>query len=147
MKRWSVFIALVFTTCSVIGQNSQLPQNAVLNVSEKNFGNIRQGKPVTEVFYLINKGKESIKIQNVFAECGCTTPKWSESPIAPGDSLSIEIGYNAAAEGPFRRKIEIIVEHQPQPIPVFLSGNVYPAQATSAPLNSSLVKDSLFNNL
>src|SRR4051794_11678419 len=46
----------------------------VLKETEFNFGKIPQGKPVTHIFFVDNKSKDSLKIVNVQASCGCTTP-------------------------------------------------------------------------
>lgn len=140
MKIPVLILAMLFPVFMAFAQSEIAAEDVAISKSEKNFGTIRQGKPVTEIFFLINKGKEIIKIGNIYAECGCTTPVWSQEPIAPGDSLAIEIGYNAAVPGPFRKKVEIVVENLSQPIPVYISGNVYEAQATSAPVNASIVK-------
>ena len=136
-----LFLLVCFTGFNqLMAQEHSVSKEVSLNMPEKDFGQIRQGKPVTETFYVINKGTETVKIANVFAECGCTTPRWTADPIQPGDSLAVEIGYNAAAEGAFFRKVEIIMEDNPNPLPIILKGVVYPAQATSAPVNSSIVK-------
>lgn len=39
---------------------------------------------MTYEFKFTNTGKEPLIISNVQASCGCTTPKWSNEPIAPG---------------------------------------------------------------
>ena len=50
----------------------------VLKETEHDFGKIPQGKPVTYVFDVANKGKSDLKISNVQASCGCTTPSWEK---------------------------------------------------------------------
>src|SRR5687768_14759558 len=74
---------------------------------EHNFGKIQQGKPVYHVFEIVNKGTKPLKLDNVHASCGCTTPEWSRDEIAPGATSSIKVGYNAAAEGPFEKTITV----------------------------------------
>jgi hypothetical protein len=46
--------------------------------SSYDFGKIPQGKPVTHVFEFTNTSKDSIKLDEVRASCGCTTPEWSK---------------------------------------------------------------------
>ena len=110
-----------------------------LSFKEKSFdfGKIQQNRPVTHNFEVINKGKESIKIENVQASCGCTTPEWTKEPIAPGGSAFIKVGYNAAAEGPFTKTISVHYNTSQSAV-LTISGTVYKAPATSAPENSSL---------
>ena len=72
------------------------------------FGKIPQGKPVTHVFEVVNNSKDSLKIANVQASCGCTTPDWERDKVqAPGQSTKITVGYNAASEGSFTKFITV----------------------------------------
>src|SRR6476619_7495790 len=60
-----------------------------LKETEYDFGKIPQGKPVTHIFMLTNTGGTPLKLDNVQASCGCTTPEWSKDEIAPGASSKI----------------------------------------------------------
>jgi len=64
-----------------------------------NFGKIPQGRPANTTFEIINSGVTPLKLDNVQASCGCTTPVWSRDPIEPGATAKIVVGYNAYAEG------------------------------------------------
>ena len=65
---------------------------------------IPQGKPVTHIFDVVNSGKDSLKIINVQASCGCTTPDWDRNKVqAPNEKTAITVGYNAASEGVFTK--------------------------------------------
>src|SRR4051812_27390752 len=55
------------------------------------FGKIPQARPVTHVFQFTNNGKEALKLENVQASCGCTTPEWSKDPVEPGANASIKV--------------------------------------------------------
>ncbi len=101
------------------------------------FGRIRQGKPVTHDFVVVNRGKTPMIIENVEATCGCTTPEWSQEPIKPGGSSAIKVGFNASAEGEFKKTITIHYNNGKVKM-LTISGEVYPAPTTSAPLNPSL---------
>ena len=101
------------------------------------FGKIPQGRPVTHVFEFTNNGKEPLKLESVQASCGCTTPEWSKDPVEPGASANIKVGYNAAAEGPFTKTVTIAYNGN-QVKTITISGTVYKAPATSAPVNASI---------
>ena len=58
-------------------------------------------------FEIVNTGTTPLKLDDVHASCGCTTPEWSTEPIAPGATAKIKVGYNAAAEGYFEKYITI----------------------------------------
>ena len=113
-------------------------ETLVLKESEFNFGKIPQGKPVTHVFEITNIGKDSLRIVNVQASCGCTTPEWEkDKPIAPGSSAKITVGYNAAAEGPFTKPVTITYNGT-EVKQLFIKGEVWKTPAASAPENKNL---------
>lgn len=113
------------------------PEPLSLKETTFDFGRIPQGRPVTHVFEVTNKGKTPLIIENVEASCGCTTPEWSEKPIAPGETSKIKVGFNASSEGKFQKSITIYYNDN-KVKGLTISGEVYPMPATSAPANASL---------
>ncbi len=75
--------------------------SAVLKISEKifDFGTVKQGQPTTHEYKVTNTGNKPLVISDVVRGCGCTTPRWTQDPILPGQSGSIwatfksDIGY------------------------------------------------------
>ncbi len=144
-------ITLFLAGCSVIAVNAQTAapvvevkvanepvETLVLKETEFNFGKIPQGKPVTHIFEITNTGKDSLRIVNVQASCGCTTPEWEkDKPIAPGKSAKIAVGYNAAAEGPFTKPVTITYNGS-EIKQLFIKGEVWKTPTASAPENKSL---------
>jgi len=109
-----------------------------LKETEFDFGKIPQGKPVTHVFEVINKGNEVLKISSVNASCGCTTPEWEkDKSIAPGEQTKITVGYNAAAEGPFTKFITVSYNNS-QNKQITIKGEVWKTPGSSAPENKGL---------
>jgi len=101
------------------------------------FGKIPQGKPVYHSFVVINKSASPIKIDNVQASCGCTTPEWSKEPIAAGNNSTIKVGYNAAAEGPFEKFITVQYNGN-QSKQIIIKGTVWKTPVGAAPSNASV---------
>ena len=100
-----------------------------------NFGKIPQGKPVHHNFIVKNTGTTALKLNNVQASCGCTTPEWDhENPIPAGGASTIKIGYNAQAEGPFTKAITITYGEAGSKI-ITIKGEVWKTPASSAPEN------------
>ncbi|MFI5154603.1 MAG: DUF1573 domain-containing protein, partial [Chitinophagales bacterium] len=58
------------------------PETLTLKETGHNFGKIPQGRPATYIFEIMNNGQEPLRLDNVQASCGCTTPEWSKEPIA-----------------------------------------------------------------
>ncbi len=125
---------------SAIKTQSVIPAADILTLKETefDFGKIPQGKPVTHVFDVVNSGKDSLKIINIQASCGCTTPDWERDKIqAPNEKTKITVGYNAASEGTFT-KIITITYNGTQTKQITIKGEVWKTPATSAPENKEL---------
>lgn len=140
------FFSISFIAGAQVVTTSQTPPKAVEAVEESlglkelsyDFGKIPQGKPVTHIFAVENIGKDSLKIANVQASCGCTTPEWERDKVqAPGEKTKITVGYNAAAEGPFTKTITITYNGT-QSKQITIKGEVWKTPATSAPENKDL---------
>lgn len=108
-----------------------------LKETSHDFGKIPQGRPTNYTFEIVNIGKEPLKLDNVQAACGCTTPQWSKDPIAPGQSSKILVGYNAYTEGYFEKTITIQY-NQTQSKVLTIKGTVYKAPPAPAPENASV---------
>ena len=154
MKRLLTFVLVAITAAGATAQQTATsttvtsvatpitvtPNEDLLVLKEKefNFGKIPQGKPVVHIFDVFNKASDSLKIVNVQASCGCTTPEWDKDKVvAPGGSTKITVGYNAAADGPFTKMVTIIYNGTQTRV-ITISGEVWKTPATSAPENSKL---------
>lgn len=71
------------------------------------FGKIKQGVPVTHEFKFTNTSKVPLIIANVQGSCGCTTPDWTRTPVAPRQTGFVKATFNAAASGPFNKTVTI----------------------------------------
>lgn len=142
MKKILTLFFFAFIVNAASAQTSApvaVPVAETLHLKENkyDFGKIQQNRPVIHQFEIVNKGKEPLKLDNVQASCGCTTPEWSRDPIAPGATATIKVGYNAAAEGPFSKNITIQYNGS-QTATIVISGAVYKSPETSAPVNASI---------
>jgi hypothetical protein len=157
MKKTFAFLTISMVALSVTAQNTLVASNVktsnteiskpvvitadeilFLKETEFNFGKIPQGKPVTHNFEVVNSGKDSLRIVNVQASCGCTTPEWDRDKIqAPGEKTTIKVGYNAASEGPFNKTITISYNGT-QTKQMIIKGEVWKTPVNSAPENSAL---------
>ena len=113
-------------------------ETLLLKEAEHDFGKIPQGKPVTTIFSVTNTGKTPLKIENVQASCGCTTPEWEkDKAIEPGATSKITVGYNAAAEGPFTKTITITYNGTQTKL-LAIKGEVWKTPSASAPANGAV---------
>jgi hypothetical protein len=140
-----VLLSFFLLTFVIIGK-AQTTVNAVpdakadiLQLKEitHDFGKIPQGRPVTYVFEIVNTGVEPLRLENVQASCGCTTPEWTKDAIAPGATSQIKVGYNAHAEGKFVKNVTVFYGDKKNKV-ITISGEVYKTATASAPENSSI---------
>ena len=92
MKKIILFAFCLVAAFAINAQTEGAPLE-VLTVKETefNFGKIPQGKPVYHVFEIINNSDKPLKLDNVSASCGCTTPEWSREEIAPRATSVIKV--------------------------------------------------------
>jgi hypothetical protein len=131
-------LLLAFTLIALQALRAQTAAETIeLKESEFDFGQIPQGKPVYHVFQVKNLTAAPLKLDNVVASCGCTTPEWNRDPITAGGSDQIRVGYNAAAEGHFEKFITVTYNGG-QTKMIKIKGTVWKAPVGSAPANASL---------
>lgn len=100
---------------SVVALNAQEVQKqtkgAAISALEEqfDFGTIKEADgPVTHAFTIKNVGNAPLVITRASASCGCTKPKFSTEPIAPGKSTKIEVTYNPAGRpGQFVKTVAV----------------------------------------
>lgn len=140
MKKLASFLLFTALWGGVQAQSQaevKAPEAVEFKETVYDFGKIPQGKPVYHSFELINKSTSPVKLDQVHASCGCTTPEWSKEPIAAGSSSLIKVGYNAAAEGAFEKFITVQYNGN-QTKQIIIKGTVWKAPAGAAPSNASV---------
>jgi len=138
MRKFSTLVVLLIAFFMAGAQNQAVPEDFLqIKDMEHDFGKIPQGKPVYYIFEIVNTGKKELKLDNVQASCGCTTPEWSKDPIPPGATAKIKVGYNAAAENNFEKYITITY-NTTQSKQLKIKGMVWKAPDGSAPANASI---------
>lgn len=63
------------------------------------FGNIQEGEMVQHTYTFTNTGKAPVSISNVTAQCGCTTPEYTQDIVAPGKNGKVTATFNSAGRG------------------------------------------------
>jgi hypothetical protein len=142
MKKFCFILLLICASSVIYAQTDNkstapAPEVFTLNAEHHDFGKIVQGKPVTYDFILTNISKEPLKLNDVHASCGCTTPQWSKEAVAPGTTTKINVGFNAMAYGPFEKTVTITYNDGQTKI-VTIKGEVRKTADNSVPGNSVL---------
>ncbi len=89
------------------------------------FGQIAKNSSVTHTFIVRNVGENPLLIDNVKASCGCTVPKWPDTPIAPGEEGAIEVTFNSAGKrGVQNKSITITANTDPIYTRLYIKANI-----------------------
>jgi hypothetical protein len=90
---------------------------------------------VSYTFEFTNVGKQPVIIKNVSSNCGCTSPKWSKQPIAPGKKGFIKAFYDPKNRpGAFHKTVTITANTDPVQTKLRIKGKVTPREKTIADL-------------
>ena len=75
---------------------------------QHDFGQVVEGTMATYEFKFKNTGDQPVLIGNVQASCGCTTPDWTKTPVAPGKSGIVKAMYSSAGRpGMFTKTVTV----------------------------------------
>jgi len=102
--------------------------------TDYNFGTFNEdtGKATCE-FKVVNTGNEPLVITGVRVQCGCTSPRYSADPVAPGDTASVTVNYDPTGRpGRFSKKIYVDTNTDPRRATLVISGTVIAARKTVA---------------
>lgn len=107
MKKILSFSLVVLCFVAFAAMKADVQSEFKFEEETHDFGKIPQGTPVTYNFKFTNIGDQPLIISNIETSCGCTAPKYSNTPVKKGDPGTITITFNAAASGPFNKVITV----------------------------------------
>ena len=118
------FLFLFLTSCSFAFCQVSKPLQFREEIFD--FGSIKeQGGPVMHEFSFINNSSRSIKIINVQASCGCTTPDWSKDAVEPGKTGFIQASFNPSGRpGYFNKSLTVTTDFDSNPVTLQIKGQV-----------------------
>jgi hypothetical protein len=127
MKKSFLFLLVIF--CSVLAWGQPVMK---LSTSEHDFGKFKEesGRQKFD-FVVLNTGNQPLVIQNIVASCGCTTPEWTKTPIAPKGSGNITAIYDPANRpGAFNKTLSVYTNSKPEVVVLVIKGEVLPREKT-----------------
>ena len=105
------FLQIISVFALVIAFNTAEAQKPkiVFEESKHDFGTFKESDgPQTTTFKFTNKGAVPLVLNSVRASCGCTTPKWTREPVAPGGTGEIQVSYNPKNRpGSFNKSVTV----------------------------------------
>jgi hypothetical protein len=139
----------IFLLVFAVAVKSQIAQTSMqVTDTQHDFGTFKEeaGRQKFD-FFVTNTGKEPLVIQNVVASCGCTTPEWTKSPIAPGAKGKVTAIYDPAGRpGPFNKTLNVYTNSKPEVVVLIIKGEVTPHEKTVEELFTFPVGDIRFES-
>ncbi len=131
MKKFALiclFASLVFGVSAQEVETKEVPANGAkirFEKMEHQYGTIQKGGDGNCEFVFWNDGNEPLILQNVKASCGCTTPSYTQKPVMPGESGTINVKYNTNNVGGFSKTVTVTSNAVDNPRVVLrIKGNV-----------------------
>ncbi len=118
-------LSLVFFAFA-INANAQQARQLKFREETFDFGTIvEEMGPVTHEFIFTNNSSRPVKILQVQASCGCTTPGWSKEVVEPGKKGFIQASYNPKGRpGFFTKSLTVITDFDANPVILQIKGQV-----------------------
>lgn len=103
------------------------------------FGSVQEGPDATCQFTFKNNGKEPIIIQKAQPSCGCTVPSFSNEPVPPGATGTIDVAFHTKGKANAFTKTITVISNAGTKV-LTIKGNVEKAPTGSVPENVSMLK-------
>jgi len=137
MRKFLMLASFAFFGFNAANAQSEIQQEVNPNAPEINFeqnvidyGTLEQGADGNRVFTFTNTGKEPLILTNVRASCGCTTPKWTRNPVAPGEKGEIMVHYDTNRMGNFHKTITVTSNAKTGNVTLTIKGKIVPKDQT-----------------
>ncbi len=134
MKKIPQLLMLFALIMAISFSNAQEKAKIVFEETIHDFGTVLEDDGnQTTVFNFINKGESPLVLSNVRASCGCTTPRWTRVPVAPGEKGAINVTYRAKGRpGAFNKTITVSSNAENKTVVLRIKGKVKPHVKTLA---------------
>jgi hypothetical protein len=90
-----------------------LTPRLIIEKPEHDFGEIAQGRSVTNKFVISNTGKTDLNIRQTKASCGCTASKPEKSTLKPGESSTIKVTFDSEGRSGEQSKTIFVFSNDP----------------------------------
>ena len=98
---------LLLLTVAFLFSLSLSAQKIEFEFSEINYGEIEKGAESLRTFKFKNTGDAPLIISDVKRSCGCTTPKFTNTPVMPGETGEIQVSYDTQRMGYFHKTLTV----------------------------------------
>ena len=123
MKR--VLLALLLVTLTVGYASAQA--KIKFDKTSYDFGKLSEVTRVQKcTFTFTNVGNAPLIVNQAVASCGCTVPKYTKKPVAPGQKGTLTVTYNGKGRFPghFKKTITVRTNGKPEMTRLYVEGTM-----------------------
>lgn len=116
------FALIAFLAMTVIGMAEPVIS---FDKREWDWGSFSEDNPIQKcVFTFTNTGDAPLVINQAVASCGCTVPKFTKTPVRPGETGTINVTYSGKGKVPghFRKSITVHSNGKPEIVRLYIEG-------------------------
>ncbi len=77
----------------------------------QNFGTVKDGDSVRIVFRCKNTGENPLFLSDIHSPCGCTTPRYTEKVILPGEEDELPVSFNTVGQDSLVHKTIVVTSN------------------------------------
>ena len=107
-----------------VNPEEQVPSGPTTSIafeeSDFDFGTVEEGEHVKHTYKFKNTGNEPLIIASAKGSCGCTVPKFSSDPVAPGQTGVIDVEFDSKGK-PGKQTKRVTVTANTVPAQTFLN--------------------------
>lgn len=128
-----ITLALLLTAITMTATAQQTEKKAEIKFDKltHNFGTFSESEPVKQcTFTFKNIGNAPLIINQAVASCGCTVPTYTKTPIAPGETGTIDVTYNGKGRFPghFKKTITVRTNGETEMTRLYIEGDMEEAK-------------------
>ncbi len=132
---FTVVLAVVLSAFATAANAQEEEGKASIKFDRTNIslGTFSDKEPVQKcVFTFRNKGDAPLVINQAIASCGCTVPKYTKQPVAPGETGQINVTYNGKGKFPghFKKTITVRTNGDPAVVRLYIEGDMKKQETT-----------------
>lgn len=92
----TIFAVLIFLSTFSSGYVFSQAKIEAEGGTQLDMGDVFKGQKAERIITIKNKGKDTLKISDVHAQCGCTAAMMTNKQLSPGEEGKLSISFNTA---------------------------------------------------
>jgi hypothetical protein len=126
-----ILFTMAALVCMTISANAQNGPAISFDKTTHNFGSFPETQPVQKTtFTFTNTGTAPLIVNQAVASCGCTAPKYTKTPVMPGETGTIDVTYNGKGSFPghFKKTVTVRTNGTPEMVRLYIEGDMTEAK-------------------